>query len=405
MTAIEFQACGTMSVNAGIDMDAAACHVVSPVCCLERAVEKRDCDDEAGNAKDVCVAKAKAVEAKALAEEGINIQMISTSEIKIAVVIDEKYMELAVRALQKVFEVLDGFYTFLMGTPGTQAINQFLYPKMPYDTDKDLIPVSYVTRVPNVMVVPPSLGVKTMDELIKLARSKPGKLTYGSPGNGSTGQLSTELFKTRAKVFVTHIPYRGSAPMLQDLLGGQIDMSIDNLPSALPHIKSGRLIALGVTSAAPNAQLPDVKPIGVSLPGYEAESWFVLVAPRGTPEAIVTRLSAEVDRILKKPDVIERFRGLGAEPVGGTPADLARHIASETTKWREVVKTSGAMALIPLARQHSPWPITKWLTCMSMTPRASMKSKPCSKPLQVWKKSNTLTKFGNQVSPTNAAAT
>jgi len=233
-------------------------------------------------------------------------------------------------------------YTFLMGTPGTQAINQFLYPKMPYDTEKDLIPVSYVTRVPNVMVVPPSLGVKTMDELIKLARSRPGKLTYGSPGNGSTGQLSTELFKTRAKVFVTHIPYRGSAPMLQDLLGGQIDMSIDNLPSALPHIKSGRLIALGVTSATPNAQLPDVKPIGASLPGYEAESWFVLVAPRGTPEAIVTRLSSEVDRILKKPEVIERFRGLGAEPVGGTPADLARHIASETAKWREVVKTSGA---------------------------------------------------------------
>jgi tripartite-type tricarboxylate transporter receptor subunit TctC len=233
-------------------------------------------------------------------------------------------------------------YTFLMGTPGTQAINQFLYAKMPYDTEKDLIPVSYVVRVPNVMVVPPSLGVKTLDELIALAKSKPGRLTYGSPGNGSTGQLSTELFKTRAKVFVTHIPYRGSAPMLQDLLGGQIDLSIDNLPSAMPHIKSGRLIALGVTSAVPNAQLPDVKPIGASLPGYEAESWFVLVAPRGTPDAIVQRVSVEVDRILKKPEVIERFRGLGAEPVGGTPADLARHIAAETTKWKEVVKVSGA---------------------------------------------------------------
>nr|HMS81389.1 tripartite tricarboxylate transporter substrate-binding protein [Burkholderiaceae bacterium] len=233
-------------------------------------------------------------------------------------------------------------YTFLMGTPGTQAINQFLYPKMPYDTEKDLIPVSYVVRVPNVMIVPPSLGVKTLEELIALARSKPGRLTYGSPGNGSTGQLSTELFKTRAKVFVTHIPYRGSGPMLQDLLGGQIDLSIDNLPSALPHIKSGRLIALGVTSAKPNAQLPDVRPIAATLPGYEAESWFVLVAPRGTPDAIVQRLSAEVDRILKKPDVIERFRGLGAEPVGGTPADLARHIAAETTKWKEVVRVSGA---------------------------------------------------------------
>jgi tripartite-type tricarboxylate transporter receptor subunit TctC len=233
-------------------------------------------------------------------------------------------------------------YTFLMGTPGTQAINQFLFPKMPYDTEKDLIPVSFCVRVPNVMIVPPSLGVKSIDELIALARSKPGKLTYGSPGNGSTGQLSTELFKTRAKIFVTHIPYRGSAPMLQDLMGGQIDMSIDNLPSAIPHIKSGRLLALGVTSSTPNPQLPDVKPIAASLPGYEAESWFVLVAPRGTPDAIVQRLSAEVDRILKRPEVVERFRGLGAEPVGGTPADLARHIASETTKWKEVVRISGA---------------------------------------------------------------
>lgn len=233
-------------------------------------------------------------------------------------------------------------YTFLMGTPGTQAINQFLFPKMPYDTEKDLIPVSFCVRVPNVMIVPPSLGVKTLDELIALARSRPGKLTYGSPGNGSTGQLSTELFKTRAKIFVTHIPYRGSAPMLADLMGGQIDMSIDNLPSAIPHIRSGKLLALGVTSATPNPQLPDVKPIAASLPGYEAESWFVLVAPRGTPDAIVQRLSAEVDRILKKPEVIERFRGLGAEPVGGAPADLARHIASETRKWKEVVRISGA---------------------------------------------------------------
>jgi tripartite-type tricarboxylate transporter receptor subunit TctC len=119
-------------------------------------------------------------------------------------------------------------------------------------------------------------------------------------------------------------------------------MSIDNLPSAMPHIRSGRLLALGVTSPTPNPQLPDVKPIAATLPGYAAESWFVLVAPRGTPDAIVQRLSAEVDRILKKPEVVEKFRGLGAEPVGGTPADLARHIAAETAKWKEVVRVSGA---------------------------------------------------------------
>lgn len=233
-------------------------------------------------------------------------------------------------------------YTFLMGTPGTQAINQFLYPKMPYDTDKDLIPVSHVVSVPNVLIVPATLGVKTLDELLALARSRPGQLTYGSPGNGTTGHLSTELFKSRAKVFVTHIPYRGSGPMLQDLLGGQITMAIDNLPSAMPHIKSGRLIALGVTSTRPVAELPGVRPISATLPGYSAVSWFVLMAPRGTPEPIVSRMATEIDRILKRPAVIERFQALGAEPVGGTPAQLGRFIAEETTKWREVVKISGA---------------------------------------------------------------
>jgi tripartite-type tricarboxylate transporter receptor subunit TctC len=233
-------------------------------------------------------------------------------------------------------------YTFLMGTPGTQAINQFLFPKMPYDTARDLIPVSFVVRVPNVLVVHPGLGVKSITELIALAKRRPGALSYGSPGNGSTGQLSTELFKSRAGIFVTHIPYRGSNPMLLDLMAGQIQMSIDNLPSAIPHIRSGKLTALGVTSEARNAQLPEVPAIASVLPGYAAESWFVLVAPAGTPAAIVNRLSGEVDRILKKPDVLERFKGLGAEPVGGTPEQLGQFIVAETRKWQQVVKASGA---------------------------------------------------------------
>jgi tripartite-type tricarboxylate transporter receptor subunit TctC len=233
-------------------------------------------------------------------------------------------------------------YTFLMGTPGTQAINQFLYAKMPYDTQKDLIPVSFVVRVPNVLIVNPSVQARSLDDLIKLARSKPGHITYGSPGNGTTGHLSTELMKTMAKVFVTHIPYRGSGPMLQDLVAGQIDMAIDNLPSAMPFIQSQRLVALGVTSEKPSPQLPNVPPIASLLPGYAAESWFVLVAPAGTPAPIVNRLSSEVDRILKLPAVAERMRGLGAEPVGGTPEELGRFIAAETTKWQQVVKASGA---------------------------------------------------------------
>ena len=233
-------------------------------------------------------------------------------------------------------------YTFLMGTPGTQAINQFLYPKMPYDTAKDFAPVSLVVRVPNVLVVHPGVGVKTLVEFIARAKARPGGMSYGSPGNGSTGHLSTELFKSRAQIFAVHIPYRGSGPMLLDLMAGQIQMAIDNLPSAIPHIRTGKLIALGVTSTARNAQLPEVPAIASVLPGYAAESWFVLMAPAGTPTAIVSRVSAEVDRILKKPEIIERFKGLGAEPVGGTPDQLAQFIAAETMKWQQVVKASGA---------------------------------------------------------------
>ncbi len=233
-------------------------------------------------------------------------------------------------------------YTFLMGTPGTQAINQFLYPKMPYDTAKDFAPVSFVVRVPNVLVVHPGVDARSLKDLIALARSKPGALSYGSPGNGTTGHLSTELFKNQAGVFVTHIPYRGSGPMLLDLMSGQIQLAIDNLPSAMPHIKAGKLVALGVTGGKSNSQLPDVPPVASVLPGYAAESWFVLMAPAGTPPAIVNRMSAEVDRILKKPEVIERFKGLGAEPVGGTPEQLGQFIAAETVKWSKVVKASGA---------------------------------------------------------------
>ena len=233
-------------------------------------------------------------------------------------------------------------YTFLMGTPGTQAINQFLYAKMPYDTQKDFVPVSLVVRVPNVLVVNPGLGVKSVQELLERAKAKPGAINYGTPGNGTTGHLSTELLKTLTKTDFTHVPYKGSGPMLQDLLGGQVQMAIDNLPSSMPHIKAGKLVALAVTSAASSPELPGVPTLGSIVPGYLAESWFVLMAPTGTPDAIVGKLSAEVDRIVKRPEVIERFKQLGAEPVGGTPKALGEFIARETTKWRDVVKASGA---------------------------------------------------------------
>jgi tripartite-type tricarboxylate transporter receptor subunit TctC len=202
--------------------------------------------------------------------------------------------------------------------------------------------VSFVVRVPNVLVVNPALGARNLKDLIAIAKAKPGGLSYGSPGNGTTGHLSTELFKSGANIFVTHIPYRGSGPMLVDLMGGQVQMAIDNLPSAMPHIKAGKLVALGVTGEKPSPHLPDVPPIASLLPGYAAESWFVLMAPAGTPPAIVNKVSVEVDKILKKPEIIERFKGLGAEPVGGTPEQLGQFITAETRKWSQVVKSSGA---------------------------------------------------------------
>ena len=233
-------------------------------------------------------------------------------------------------------------YTILMGTPGTQAINQFLYSKMPYNTEKDFAPVVFVASVPNVLIVHPSLGVKSLKQLIERARAKPGSINYASPGPGTTGHLSTELLKSMTKIDLVHVPYKGSGPALQDLLAGQVQMTIDNLPSAMAHIKSGKLLALGVTTAKPVPALPDVPTIASVAPGYEASSWFVTMAPAATPTTIIAKLNAEANRILAKPEVRERFTQLGAVPVGGTPQDLAKFIAAETIKWKEVVRISGA---------------------------------------------------------------
>ncbi|HET7670328.1 MAG TPA: tripartite tricarboxylate transporter substrate binding protein [Burkholderiales bacterium] len=233
-------------------------------------------------------------------------------------------------------------YTIMMGTPGTQAINQFIYTKMPYNTEKDFAPVSFVARVPNVLVVHPSVPAKSLQELVSHARANPNKLNSASPGAGTTGHLSLELFKKLTGVQIQHVPYKGSGPALNDLIGGQVHMTIDNLPSALPHIQSGKLVALGVTTDQKVAVLPEVPTVASVVPGYEASSWFVVMAPAGTPEPIVTRLSGEIDKILKKPAVLERMKQLGADPVGGTPQQLAKHLASETNKWREVARLSGA---------------------------------------------------------------
>ncbi|MEN9315388.1 MAG: hypothetical protein RIS35_1781 [Pseudomonadota bacterium] len=234
-------------------------------------------------------------------------------------------------------------YTLLMCTIGTQSINAALYSKLGFDPLKDHAPVTLVATVPNVLVVNPSVPAKSVKELIALAKSKPGKLNYGSSGNGSSVHLSGELFKSMAGVFMTHIPYRGSAPAVADLLAGQIDLMFDNLPSVIPHIKAGKLRALAVTSPKRSPALPDLPTIAESgLPGYDATSWFGVVAPAGTPPAIVNRLQQAIARSLVTPEVREKLQGMGAEPVGNTPEVFDQFIRSEAVKWAKVVKFSGA---------------------------------------------------------------
>ena len=234
-------------------------------------------------------------------------------------------------------------YTLEMGTVGTHAINASLYAKMPYDHVKDFVPVILVAGVPNVLVVNPAVPANSVAELIAYAKANPGKLNFASSGNGTSIHLSGELFKFMAGVQMTHVPYKGSAPALQDLIAGQVQLMFDNLPPSLPQIKAGKLRALAVTSLARAPALPDVPTMAeAGLPGYEASSWFGVLAPAGTPPAIVTKLNAEIAKWLATPEAKEKLSKQGANAAGGTPEDFAKHIAAETAKWAKVVKDSGA---------------------------------------------------------------
>jgi tripartite-type tricarboxylate transporter receptor subunit TctC len=234
-------------------------------------------------------------------------------------------------------------YTLLMGTVGTHAINPSLYKNMPYDHVKDFVPVILVAGVPNVLVVNPSLPVHSVPELIAYAKANPGKLNFASSGNGTSIHLSGELFKAMTGVEMTHVPYKGSAPALTDLIGGQVQLMFDNLPSSLPFIKAGKLRALAVTSGARAAALPDLPTLAESgLPGFEASSWFGVLAPAGTPRDIVAKLNGAIAGWLASPEAKEKLLAQGAIAAGGTPEDFARHIGAETSKWAKVVKASGA---------------------------------------------------------------
>ena len=241
-------------------------------------------------------------------------------------------------------------YTLLMGTVGTHAINPALYPKMPYDHVKDFAPVTLVAGVPNVVVMNPGAaqkyGVNNMADLVRAARANPGRLNVASSGNGTSIHLSAELFKSMTGTFMLHLPYRGSGPALIDLIAGNVDLMFDNLPSALPHIRSGKLKALAVTSGQRSGALPEVPTVseagGLLLKNYEASSWFGLLAPTGTPADIISRVQQETAKALATPTIKERMLSQGAIPSGMTPVEFTAFIAAETKKWAQVVKASGA---------------------------------------------------------------
>jgi tripartite-type tricarboxylate transporter receptor subunit TctC len=241
-------------------------------------------------------------------------------------------------------------HTLVMGTVGTHAINPGLYPRMPYDHVKDFVPVTLVAGVPNVLVLNPAraqaLGVDSVASFVKALKANPGRLNMASSGNGTSIHLAGELFKAMTGTFMVHLPYRGSGPALIDLMAGNVDVMFDNLPSAMPHIKSGRLKALAVTSAQRSGALPELPTVeeagGAALKGYEASSWFGLLAPAGTPKDVVDRVQQETAKALATPAMKERLLAQGAIPSGMSSAEFSRLIADETAKWAKVVKASGA---------------------------------------------------------------
>jgi tripartite-type tricarboxylate transporter receptor subunit TctC len=233
-------------------------------------------------------------------------------------------------------------YTFVVGTPGTHAINPFVFKNMTYDPVKDIAPVIIIARVPNLCSVTNGLPVKSVAELIAYAKSKPGELFYGTPGLGSTAHVSTELFKSMTGVEITHVTYKGSAPALTDLIAGRVHLMIDNLPAAQPFAESNSIRALAVSTATRWPLLPDLPTIAeAGVPGYEAASWFTIGAPAKTSKEIIDRLNASVDKFIKSEDGIARLRKLGAEPAGGSPQDMQAYVLAETEKWGKVAKFAG----------------------------------------------------------------
>lgn len=236
-------------------------------------------------------------------------------------------------------------YTIFMTTSGIQAINPFLYAKMPFDPNRDFAPVIGIVSLSNVLVTHPSVQQTTVKELIAAAKAEPGKISAASSGSGTSIHMSLELFKHLTGTDILHVPYKGSAPAVADLIGGQVNIMFDNIPSALPHIRSGKLRAIATTGAKRAAALPDLPTIAeAGVPGYESGVWFGLVVPAGTPKDVIDKLNADTRKAMALPEFQKRMTDLGYELMGTTPAEMGELLQGELKRWGPVVKASGARA-------------------------------------------------------------
>jgi tripartite-type tricarboxylate transporter receptor subunit TctC len=232
-------------------------------------------------------------------------------------------------------------YTLLVTTAGPLSINQHLYKRLGYDPLRDFTPIDLLASVPIMLVANPAQPFKTLPEMIAYAKANPGKLSYGSQGNGTTSHLTMELLKSQAGIQLAHIPYRGSAPASNDLMGGAVQVMFDNSPSTLPFVQAGRMRALGVANAARVPAMKDIPAISETVKGFESSAWFAILGPAGLPPEVLDKLNAASNATLQRPDLRQRFVALGAELIGGKPQALADHIRSESDKWGKVVKTAG----------------------------------------------------------------
>ena len=228
-------------------------------------------------------------------------------------------------------------YTLLLATSSTHSIGPAINPKIPYNAETDFTPIAYVASSPNVVVVPNTLPVKTMREFIDYARKNPGKLNYASSGNGTIVHLTTEYFKAQSDTFILHIPYRGTALAIPDLVSGKVDVLFDSFVTGMPHVRDGKLRALAITSASRSALAPDMPTVSEVLPGFESVTWFGVYGPKAMPQDVTAKINQAINAALADADVKERFARLGAEPAGGTPQAFAAMVKADNTKWKKII--------------------------------------------------------------------